>query len=184
MKKLLEKLKKLVEKPLEKLKKWWGGVDYTTSETGLPTGTTPSATSDAVPTPPEGDVPYGDLDFCWGGFRGGSAKLVKESCIKNLKIRGDGMSYSWESGGCEKLGAKDRSDAGNTLACLFCKNDGRWRGGKFDWISTSRTSRSFENINGGYNGWDPSAISKAEKYAFVIVSKDGKRRTNVITCGR
>ena len=176
MKKLLEKLKKLVEKPLEKLKKWWGGVDYTTPEA--------SATSDAVPTPSEVDVPYGDLDFCWGGFSGRKAKPVDGVEIANLKVSSDGMSYSWKSGGCEKLGAEDRSDASQTLACLFCKIGGTWKGGKFDWISTSRKSRSFENIRGGYHGWDASAISKAEAYAFVIVSKDGKRRTNVITCGR
>ena len=176
MKKLLEKLKKLVEKPLEKLKKWWGGVDYTTSEAA--TANDQQITHSVVA------VDFNSLDWCWGGFSGKKAKSVDGVEIANLKVSNDGMSYSWKSGGCEQLGAKDRSDAGNTLACLFCKIDGRWRGGKFDWISTSRTSRSFENINGGYNGWDPSAISKAEKYAFVIVSKDGKRRSNVITCGR
>ena len=67
---------------------------------------------------------------------------------------------------------------------LFCEQDGKWVGGKFDWISTSRTTRDFANIRSGYNGWDPSAISKADRCAFVVVSKDGKRRTNVIACGR
>ena len=31
----------------------------------------------------------------------------------------------------------------------------------------------FANIKDGYNGWPKSAIATAEKYAFVIVSKDG-----------
>ena len=100
------------------------------------------------------------------------------------------MSYSWSAGGCQDLGASSKEDAGNTLACLFVLVGGSWHGGKFDWISTSRTSRDFKNIigggdnPGGYNGWPKDSISKAEKYAFCIVSKDGQSRTNVISCGR
>jgi hypothetical protein len=126
---------------------------------------------------------YSALDWCWGGFKGGSAKQVDGVEISNLKVNYDGMSYSWKSGGCEKLGASSKTDA-SCLACLFCKVDGKWVGGKFDWISTSRTSRDFKNIHDGYNGWNPKALTSAKEYAFVIVSKDGKRRSNVVTCGR
>ena len=90
------------------------------------------------------------------------------------------MSYKWREGGCELLGAADRGDA-NCIAALFVRDaDGEWRGGKFEWISTSRTSRSLGNIEGGYNGWPTDAIEKAQGYAFVIVSKDGRKRSNVI----
>ena len=169
-------MKKLLEKLLEKLRRWWGGVDYTTTEA--------STANDQQTTQSVVAVDFNSLDWCWGGFSGKKAQPVDGVEISNLKVSSDSMSYSWKSGGCEKLGAKDRSDASQTLACLFCKVDGQWKGGKFDWISTSRKSRSLENIYGNYGGWDASAISKAEAYAFVIVSKDGKRRTNVITCGR
>jgi hypothetical protein len=84
----------------------------------------------------------------------------------------------WVKGGCEKLGASSSTDAA-CLACLFCKLDGRWRGGKFDWISTSRTTRGFENVRDGYGGWRKDAIEAAEAFAFVICSSDGKKRTNV-----
>lgn len=122
---------------------------------------------------------FAELDFCWGGFNGKGATQASNAQIADLKV-GSGLSYRWVSGGCEALGAPNRTDAGYTLACLFCKIDGKWKGGKFDWISTSRTTRDFKNISSGYNGWDKNAISKATAYRFVIVSRDGKRRTNVI----
>ena len=140
------------------------------------TGTPTTATKD--------EVDFALLDFCWGAFKGGSAKLVDGVEIGSLKVSGSGMSYKWVAGGCEKLGATSREDAGHTICALFCKLDGKWRGGKFDWISTSRTSRDLKNIEGAYNGWDKNAVSKASEYAFVIVSADGKKRTNVIKAGR
>ena len=139
--------------------------------TGTPTATT------------KDEVDFALLDFCWGAFKGGSAKLVDGVEIGSLKVSGSGMSYKWKTGGCEKLGASSSTDAA-CLACLFCKLDGRWRGGKFDWISTSRTTRGFENISDGYNGWQKDAVSKAAEYAFVIVSSDGKKRSNVIKAAR
>lgn len=127
-------------------------------------------------------ISFSALSWSYGGFKGGAASLVDGCAIDALKVSSSGMSYKWTAGGCESLGAASKTDAA-CLACLFVRGaDGQWRGGKFDWISTSRTTRGFENIHGGYNGWDPQAIAKADAYAFVIVSKDGKRRTNVITC--
>ena len=88
------------------------------------------------------------------------------------------MSYSWKSSG-SLWGLPDtKADA---LAVFAVKgSDGNYKGGKFDWISKSRTTRSFENIKDGYNGWPKNAIETAKGYAFCIVSKDGKKRTNWI----
>ena len=121
------------------------------------------------------------LDWCWGGFNGSKAAESGEARIKGLRVTSSGLSYSWEKGGCEALGASGKDDAGHTLACLFLE-DGR--GGKFDWISTSRTSRSFENIEGRYNGWDPAAFKASRKLYFCVCSADGKRRTNLIEAAR
>lgn len=132
----------------------------------------------------EDAVDFGQLEWAYGGFKGGGAKLDSKARIINLSVKSDGMTYRWLSGGCENLGASSSTDAGATLACLFVLVAGKWKGGKFDWISTSRTSRDFANIKGSYNGWPTNSIATAEKYAFVIVSKDGKKRTNVISCGR
>lgn len=120
--------------------------------------------------------------FIWryGGFNGSGAKIESSAKIDALNVHKNGLSYQWKNGGCEALGAKERTDASQTLACLFCKINGEWIGGKFDWISTSRTTRDFHNIETSYHGWDTKAIEKATEFAFVIVSKDGRKRTNVI----
>lgn len=124
-------------------------------------------------------VDFASLSWAWGGFNGAKAKPVDGCEIGSLKVTTDGMSYKWAKGGCEQLGASSRTDADHTLACLFVRVGGRWQGGKFDWISTSRLSRDFKNVYDGYGGWRKDAIEAAEAYAFVICSSDGKRRSNV-----
>jgi hypothetical protein len=91
------------------------------------------------------------------------------------------MSYGWVSGGCEQLGASGAADYDHTYACLFVSRNGSWQGGKFDAISTSRVTRDFKNIYGeGYKGWPTNAVATGTDFVFVIVSKDGSKRTNVI----
>ena len=139
---------------------------------------TPAPAPAAEATGADG-VDFAALEWAYGGFNGKSAKPVAGVEIGSLKVTADGMSYKWIAGGCEKLGASSREDAGATIAALFVRSGGKWRGGKWEWISTSRTTRSFANIEEGYNGWPRDAIATAEAYAFVICSKDGKRRSNV-----
>lgn len=121
-----------------------------------------------------------DLDFRYGGFKGGRAVEEPGCRIGSLKVGKDKLAYKWEAGGCEALGAKDKADYSQTVACAFFWDGKKWVGGKFDWISTSRTSRGFENIKSGYNGWDSAAFFGAKKHGFCIVSKDGKKRSNFI----
>lgn len=130
------------------------------------------------------EVDYSLLDWCYGGFKGSGAAMSNNALIRDLQVNSNGMHYEWASGGCEALGASEKTDYSHTLACFFCKVEGKWVGGKFDWISTSRLSRSFTNIREGYGGWGKNSIEVATEYAFVIVSKDGKLRSNVIKCVR
>lgn len=135
-----------------------------------------SSTADAVD--------FSALRWEYGGFGGKGAVAVNGCTISGLKVSSSGMSYKWEGGGCEQLGASSRT-AADCIAALFVRgSDGQWRGGKFDWISTSRTTRDFKNISEGYHGWPTDAIGSAKGYAFVVVSSDGKRRSNVTACGR
>lgn len=131
------------------------------------------------PPPPDVDE-FADLQWTYGGFRAGNPVRVSNAIIADLKVKNNGMSYRWAAGGCEALGAANAADASQTIACLFCLINGKWLGGKFDWISTSRTTRDFKNISTGYNGWDAAAIDKAVAFRFLIVSKNGSKRTNVI----
>lgn len=64
--------------------------------------------------------------------------------------------------------------------CMFHKKDGKWHGGFYEWISTSRTTRNWANIKGKYKGWKWEEIPNGAEAAFVIISKDEKKRTNVL----
>ena len=144
---------------------------------------TPTSSASAPANTSADEVDFSLLQWNYGAFDGGGAKLASKPRITGLKVNNSGMTYSWKSGGCENLGAASASDA-SCVACLFCYHGGKWIGGKFDWISTSRRTRDFKNIHDSYHGWSPSVFSKATAYAFVIVSKDGKTRSNVIRCGK
>lgn len=161
---------------------------------GSVAGEEPAATGAAEPASCQqvrenaDNVDFTALSWDYGGF-GGKLATLSDCRITDLKVSSGGLSYRWAEGGCEALGAANRGDASKTLACLFvlCRDASgaeSWRGGKFDWISTNRTTRDFKNIKTGYHGWKISDVENATRYAFVIVDENGKRRSNVITCGR
>ena len=133
---------------------------------------TPTASADAVD--------FASLNWSYGGFSGKNAKLADGCEIDSLKVTSDGMSYKWVKGGCEQLD-KNCSHSNPCCTCaLFCLVDGKWIGGKWEHISTDRTTRDFKNVKEGYGGWDASALGKAKAYAFVILDDGAKKRTNVI----
>lgn len=143
------------------------------------------------PTPPEkpgdpvvnaaDDVNYGSLVWDYGGFNGKGSIIHESVRISNLTFNKNNLYYKWVSGGCEELGASSSGDYGATICAVFFKeNDGVWRGGKFDWVSTSRTSRGLENVHDGYNEWTLSRVPARADACFVIVSVKTGRRTNVI----
>ena len=119
------------------------------------------------------------LVFRFGGFRGASALEDPATQIGSVRMSRSGMSYKWTKGDLSNWGlAREKADA---LACAFywSESEKAWIGGKFDWISTSRTTRDFKNIDEGYHGWDAKAFWEAPRRAFCIVSEDGRVRTNL-----
>jgi hypothetical protein len=68
------------------------------------------------------------------------------------------------------------------VACLFVqRSDGKWVGGKFDWISSSRTTRDFNNIlDKPYLGWNLNGVPNPCSVVYVVVKADGKKRSNTI----
>lgn len=167
-------------------------------------------TSDPVDNPVVGadEVPFKDLVWSYGGFKGGGAVAIPEAVIKNLTFKGNTLYYGWVKGGCENFGAKGKHDADYTICAVFFKDaSGKYVGGKFDWISSDRLSRGIltkktitdkilkfigrkrglENIHGGYSGWNTTNVPNPADAAFVIcgVSSPGGggssgKRTNVI----
>ena len=123
------------------------------------------------------------VEAAYGGANFNKAVEDKNAVIGNLVVTDGAMRYSWVKGNLQGWGLAD-SDA-NALAIFAVKDSsGVWKGGKFEWISKSRVTRSFGNIKVGYGGWPKNAIETAKGYAFCICSKDCKKRTNWITCDK
>lgn len=98
--------------------------------------------------------------------------------IKDFRWSKSGMSYKWAKGNLRNWGITNDHDA-SALAIAGWFDGKEWRFAKFDWISTDRLTRGHENIEEHYNGF-PSEYFSASKHGFFIMSKDGKRRTNVL----
>jgi hypothetical protein len=144
---------------------------------GAPPATPGTPTQPDTPAADEAD--YSAFTWAYGGFNGARAALDKPR-IASLRMNGmSGLSYRWAGPDLSAWGIAHTDAA--ALACLFLQRaDGSWVGGKFDWISSSRTTRDFKNL-GGYKGWTLAGIPNPCRAAFVIVSADGRRRSNVIT---
>lgn len=122
------------------------------------------------------------LVFRHGGFNGDRSAEDSRCRISRLRIGSDSLSFHWDT---KIPGDWQRGDTKKgpmiVIAAFYQDSSGRWIGGKFDWIDESRSSRSLENIKGGYGGWDGASWTAAKKHAACVVSADGKFRSNLIT---
>lgn len=123
------------------------------------------------------------VEFAYGGVNFNKAKEDAGAQIKDLSVNSSGLKYSWKSGNLKGWGLQD-GDPGALAIFAVKDSSGKYRGGKFEWISKSRTTRAFTNIKGGYGGWPKNAVETAKGYAFCICSADAKKRTNWITCDK
>lgn len=128
------------------------------------------------PTKKVDQVAFDQLNWQCGGVNGKNAKL-SDVRISNLVVsKPNNMTLKWDVG-MEVWGYPKAS--ANGIACLFCKVNDKWIGGKFEWISTSRTFRDFKNIKDSYTGWKPAYLNVSE-FAFVVLNAGGSQRSNVI----
>jgi len=134
----------------------------------------------------DGDMmDFSKLNWSFGGFNGAGAKYSEgQPKITGLNVSGNKMSYSWAGPDLSRIPQArwgySPHDPG-AIACLFVKNSaGQWVGGKFDWISSDRLTRGFNNINDGYHGWSLSGVPNPCETAFVIAHANGQQRSNVI----
>lgn len=109
-----------------------------------------------------------------------NCKEDPDTQIKDLKFSKSNLTYKWAKGSLRNWGISNDHDA-SALAIGGYHDGKEWKFAKFDWISTDRLSRGFENIYGGYNGFDGKAWDSAKSRGFFIMSKDGKKRTNILT---
>jgi hypothetical protein len=162
----IARLDKLAEKWKAKLEERHGGGTVETP----PIPETPPATG--------GDaMDYALLRWQYGGVNASGAKLDSPR-LSSLSCNGRAVSYRWDVG-LSGWGLGN-GDAG-AICAVFFERDGQWVGGKFDWISVSRTNRELKHVE-YYSNWGSSGIKLPwrGKVAFVVVSADGKRRSNVV----
>ena len=139
------------------------------------TSATSTGEGDAGVAPDE--IGYGSLSWRYGGIGGGGYKPTGVS-ISGLKANSGGLSFKYNT----NLSAWGYApgDCG-AYACMFVQTEsGSWVGGKFDWISSSRSSRDFKNVYSGYAGWNLDNVPNPCQIAFVILDANAKRRSNVI----
>lgn len=123
------------------------------------------------------EIDFSELVWDLGGINGSNAQLTS-AIVGDLTFTSKGLSYKWKENDLSVWGyARTQADA---RTCVFYKKDGKWHGGFYEWISTSRTTRDWANIKGKYKGWNWNDIPDGADGAFVIISKDAKKRTNVL----
>ena len=145
-----------------------------------PTVDPPGQTEPAPELSAADQVDYAALQWTCGGFAGGSAERCNGVAIADLRISASGLSYRYEEGGLTALSPANSHDNADCIAAVFVRVAGVWQGGKMDWISSDRLTRDWHNVRGEYKGWRGEMLDAADAFAFVIVSADGRRRTNVI----
>lgn len=182
MMKLIDRIRRELARILRRLEPSRNGEDTPEAATAPEAPATPAEGREEPPqTPTEEpqtpDAPAERVEWRFGGFDGSRAVEDSRVQVGSVKMGRDRMTFKWTKGDLSAWGLA-REEAG-AIACFFFLDGSRWVGGKADWISTSRTSRDFKNIEAGYHGWDSKAFFGASRRAFCVVSKDGKRRTNI-----
>ena len=123
-----------------------------------------------------------DPEWCYGGENGSKAK--EDTSANGYKLKSvsfDGKNVKF-SGSGNMWGATHGSPTARN--CLFFKEGGKWYGGFFEWGSPDRTTRAIANIEGRYKGWQPSRVAAAKEFAFCLMDKASKNRSNFVTCSK
>lgn len=124
------------------------------------------------------DIPYDLLQWKYGGFKPPTNAVRSTVVVSDLRVNRGGFRFKW----VRDIGAWGVPyEVPDALACFFVKNNaGEWVGGKFEWISSSRSTREFTNIRDGYHGWNLKDVPNPCEVAFLVFRKDGKRRSNIV----
>lgn len=121
------------------------------------------------------------FNFTYGGFKANNAVMTDVSPrISNLRFDKRSLYFTYDRG-LDGWGFS-HSDPGAICAVFFKNTEGRWVGGKFDWISTSRTSRELKHCTTEptYSNWTMAGIPNPCEAAFVIFDRVGRQRSNVL----
>ena len=119
------------------------------------------------------------FEWRYGNFNGSKAKEDPNVVIANFTMNDKSMKIKWVKG--MDAWGYERSDP-KGVACIFYYDEveKKYIGGKFEYISTSRSTRDWKNISGKYGGWNYTKFINAKKYAFLVTSEKGTKRTNIV----
>ena len=124
------------------------------------------------------EIKFDKLQWVYGPHNGSNAKLDYPR-LSDLKFNGSRVYYNWvlDMSGWNIPYTEHR----DSYCAVFFKRNGRWEGGMFDWVSSSRSDRELKHVN-SYENWPSSGIKLPFKgeIAFVVVHKNGQKRSNVV----
>lgn len=165
---------------------FWEWVERQEAKGETPPSAEPMPETPPTQTPPATDssdaVAFDKLRWLYGGFNGSKAARDEGVALSSLSIKnGNRLFYRWEKG--LSAWGLAHTDPG-AICAVFFERDGTWIGGKFDWVSTSRSDRELKHVE-SYNNWPQSGIKLPwnGRVAFVVVDKGGRKRSNVLVAG-
>lgn len=125
---------------------------------------------------------YSSLDWCYGGENG--SKAVEDTSglgyrIDSVSANTKGITFS----GTGTMWGNDHSHA-YARNCIFFEENGVFHGGFWEWGSSDRKYRGFDNIYSGYKGWNAQRFLKSKKWLFFIMTKGGASRSNLVFIDR
>ena len=174
-------VKKWVDKLVDKIQSIFGHDSGDDSEMEGGGGLDPTPVSEPTQTP----TPTTEkLDWCWGGFKGSSAKVDNTCVLSGLSAGTDKISFKWVTNIPSNWARKSTEKGNLVIFAVFVRSGDGWKGGKIDWIDEKRSSRSTENIKSGYNGWSFDAYKSAKEVGICVCSVDGKYRSSLLSVKR
>ena len=131
------------------------------------------------------EVDFGALNWAYGDFNGSKA-VQSGVVISHLRFTPKILSFNWDAN-MAAWGFPGGSHA-EYCAMFVQRRDGRWVGGKFDWIANNNKDRPIHHVYPPgqsiiYKNWgslDWSQVDNPCNAAFVIVETNARRRSNVI----
>lgn len=134
---------------------------------------------------PQTDTSNGvdDVDFSklvWHGDFDGSRAVLDAPRLSCLTFHGnEEVTFRWDVG-MENWGFA-RGDASGVFSMFFQHADGVWRGGRMEWVSTSRTQRDLANLSDPKFHFDISTLPNPCRGAIVVHNgRAGTKRSNVV----
>ena len=145
-----------------------------------------SPTEQFPPGTGEDEVDYAAMQWLYGDGFNGSKAVKTGTQLSNLWFSNNHARWTWDIN--MSAWGFPQSSHMEYCAMFVRRKDGAWVGGKFDWVSSAHTAHVLHHIyppgqDINYRNWktfDWSSVPNPAEAAFVVVTADGKRRSNII----